>query len=726
MAYLRVAVDVPLPTLFDYRWDGRADAALGRLALVPFGRRQTIGVVLEVASKPAVAPERVKPALRLIEDIPPLSAEILDLLRFCSDYYHHPIGEVVHNALPQGLRAIRSSVRKQAAAFALAEAGEAALADGALRRAPALAALLERIANCQSVYLANLAAAERRHLKVLRDRGYVREWICPEAAREAPQSAVAPPPVLTQEQSAVLRAIAQSASGFRPWLLQGVTGSGKTEVYLRLVDSVLRGRGQVLLLVPEISLTPQLEERVRNRFPGHGIVMLHSGLSNEIRTRNWLAAQSGEAAIVLGTRSAVFVPMPQLQLIVVDEEHDASYKQLDAVRYCARDLAIWRARQRAIPVVLGSATPSLESFYAAQRGRYAVLRLTQRVTSHVHPRITLVPTTGERLIEGFAAALTRAIAERLRNDQQVLVFINRRGYSPVLYCSACTWTAGCPRCSARLVLHTTRPRLVCHHCGHAEAVAITCPQCGGLDLQPIGHGTQRIESALHRVFPQARLLRIDRDTTQGARHWPQMRRAIEDRQVDLLIGTQLLAKGHDFPALSLVCVLNADQSLYSTDFRASEQLFAQLMQVAGRAGRGEVPGDVLIQTAFPAHPLYQAVYAQSYEAFAQTLLSERRAAGFPPFVHQAMLRAESGKMAQTIAFLESAVRLGEGISEGVTIFDPAPAVMARLNGRERAQLLVQSSSRTRLHRFLDQWLTALRANAATSARWVIDVDPLEV
>jgi len=396
------------------------------------------------------------------------------------------------------------------------------------------------------------------------------------------------------------------------------------------------------------------------------------------------------------------------------------------MRYSARDLAVWRARQRNVPVILGSATPSLETYLSALNARYGSLRLMQRANALPHPRIRLVASSGVKLANGFAPALIDAIGERIAGNQQVLVYINRRGYAPVLLCNACGWAASCKRCSARLVLHKPRLQMLCHHCGHAEPIAARCPDCGNLDLHAIGQGTQRIEVALRAAFPQARLLRIDRDTTRAVDVWPAMRKAIEQREVDILVGTQLLSKGHDFPGVGLVCVLDADRSLYSSDFRASEHLFAQLVQVAGRAGRGATAGEVLIQTAFPEHPLYRAVQRLDFDAFAHELLDERKQAQFPPFIHQAVLRAEATRMIQALSFLQNALELAAPFAAGVSVFDPTPAVMTRLKGRERAQLLVQSASRAQLHRFLDRWLAAMRAANVRSARWAVDVDPLEV
>jgi primosomal protein N' (replication factor Y) len=505
----------------------------------------------------------------------------------------------------------------------------------------------------------------------------------------------------------------------------GVTGSGKTEVYLHLIAEVLAHGRQALVLVPEINLTPQLEALVRARFPATLIVSLHSGLNESERLRGWLAAQAGEAGIVLGTRLAIFTPLPALGLIVVDEEHDASFKQMDGLRYSARDLALVRAKRRAIPIVLGSATPALETFHNAATGAYRALALSQPVNA-MPAEIEYVDTRNAPLIDGLSQELLRAIDATVKRGEQSLVFINRRGYAPVLICRSCNWTANCQRCSAKLVMHATGRRLHCHHCGHQEAIPAACPDCGNQDLLPLGQGTQRIESALARTFPAARILRVDRDSTRRKHAWEDMRRQIRAQEVDILVGTQILSKGHDFPQLNLVGVINADSSLYSTDFRASERLFARLTQVAGRAGRGATRGRVLIQTEFPQHPLYQALRRHDYPAYARELLAERKQAGFPPFVHQAVLRAEAPQLPVALDFLAHAARAGAQIAAPVTIYDPVPASLVRLAGLERAQLTVQARSRAALQRFLHAWHARLTALGERKVRWALDVDPLEL
>ncbi len=534
-------------------------------------------------------------------------------------------------------------------------------------------------------------------------------------------------PELTSEQAAALAAIGLRG-GFFAYLLHGVTGSGKTEVYLRLVEQALATGRQALLLVPEINLTPQLEGRVRARFPGVGVVALHSELAEAARERNWRAAFAGDAGIVLGTRLAIFTPMPRLGLIVVDEEHDASFKQQDGMRYSARDVAVFRARQLGIPVLLGSATPSLESWANAQSGRYRLLTLRERASREAAlPAVDLLDTRKMVLKEGVSEPLLAAIGERLARGEQSLVFLNRRGYAPVLACMACGWVSRCTRCAANLVLHLADRRLRCHHCGFERGVPKACPTCGNQDIHPFGRGTQRLEAWLQECFPAARIVRVDRDSVKSRRQWETMLARIHGGDAEILVGTQMMAKGHDFPRLTLVGVLGADAALFAADWRAPERLFAQLMQVAGRAGRAELRGEVLIQTQYPEHPLYAALTRHDYPGFAATLLAEREAAGFPPYAFQAMLRAEAPAMADAIAFLATARALPVvRDSAQVVLYDPVPMKLSRLASRERGQLLAESVSRPAMQAFLPRWREAIEGIKAPSGlRWHLEVDPLE-
>ncbi len=546
-------------------------------------------------------------------------------------------------------------------------------------------------------------------------------------ARATRPSVALAPPVLTEEQSKAVAAV-DPAAGFSAHLLHGVTGSGKTEVYLRLIDRALADSKQVLLLVPEINLTPQLEGRVRSRFPDAGVVSLHSELAEAARERNWRAAFAGEASIVLGTRLSIFTPMPRLGLIVVDEEHDASFKQQDGMRYSARDVAVFRAHQLGIPVLLGSATPSLETWANAQNQRYNLIALLERANPEASlPAIHILDTRKMVLQEGVGAPLIAAIKERLARGEQSLVFLNRRGYSPVLACPACGWVSRCTRCAANMVLHLADKRLRCHHCGCEHRIPKACPTCGNQDIHPFGRGTQRLEGWLQETFPEARVLRVDRDSVKSRKQWEVMLDRIHGGEADILVGTQMLAKGHDFPKLTLVGVLGADSALFAADWRAPERLFAQLMQVAGRAGRAELKGEVQIQTQYPDHPLFASLVKHDYPGFAAQQLKEREQAGFPPYAFQAVLRAEAPEMADAIAFLKAAAALPLiGEHENIMIYDPIPMKLARLANLERGQLLAESYSRPAMQVFLPIWREAIEGiKSPSKLRWHIEVDPLE-
>ena len=665
---VRVALAVPLHRLFDYRAPPEemlTPADVGLRVRVGFGTRACIGVIAALADASEIPAAQLKPVEAVLRDVPPLPTDWFRLAEFCASYYQAPLGEVMLSTLPAGLRRVDPPK----------------------------------------------ARAARRAAKQ-------------DAAQQAPE--------LTGEQRQVLERIATDGPGFHAYLLHGVTGSGKTEIYLRLIERALAAGRSALLLVPEINLTPQLEARVAARFPGAGLVGLHSELAEAARTRNWKAALEGRARIVLGTRLAVFTPMPELGLIIVDEEHDASFKQQDGMRYSARDVAVFRAHQRGIPIVLGSATPSLESWANATDprtpARYALLTLRERAVSGARlPAVQRIDTRTERLQDGFSGVLLQAIEKRLGRGEQSLVFLNRRGYAPVLACAQCGWVSRCRRCAANLVLHLADGRLRCHHCGFECRVPRACPTCGNQDIQPFGRGTQRLEVVLAERFPQARILRVDRDSARSRRQWEALLARIHAGEADILVGTQMLAKGHDFPKLTLVGVLGADAALFAADWRAPERLFAQLMQVAGRAGRADLPGEVLIQTQFPEHPLYAALVRHDYPAFAAAQLEERRQAGFPPYAYQAMLRAEAPQMADAIAFLATARAWPAAAGHAdVTLYDPVPMRLARLANLERAQLLVESPSRRALQAFLCGWGELLDAIKAPSRlRWHLEVDPLE-
>ena len=720
---LRVALDVPLPRGFDYLAPGAQESDVGRRVCVPFGRGEKIGVILEMLAASELPPEKLKPVRDILRDMPPLPPDWLALADFCSGYYQHPVGEVMALALPPALR--RRNVLPRLPdrnLFRITEEGRRALPSLMQRSIAArLLAALESNGAMTRDELRAISAAAAKQLPDLLEKG----WL--QAEREGRNRKAAVGPELLEEQRRAVDSVTQGFGRFAPYLLHGVTGSGKTEVYLRLIECALKSGGQALLLVPEIALTPQLEARVSNRFPGARLVSLHSSMAEGARAAGFLQALSGEADIVLGTRLSVFTPLPRLALIVVDEEHDPSFKQQEGMRYSARDVAVWRAKQRDVPIVLGSATPSLESWAAAQAGRYRLLELTARAVAESMPEVRCVDTRREKLQDGMSEHLLRAITLRLERGEQSLIFLNRRGYAPVLACPSCGWVSRCPGCAANLVVHLADKRLRCHHCGREERIPVACPTCGNQDIHPFGRGTQRLEEALAARFPQARILRVDRDNTKSQSRWHAVLEAIHKGEADILVGTQMLAKGHDFPNLTLVGVLNADAALFAADFRAPERLFAQLMQVGGRSGRAALPGQVLVQTQYPEHPLYRALAAHDFAAFAAEQLAERERAGFPPFTHQAMLRAEAPELKQALAFLQTAAEIGAGLATGeVALYDAVPMRLHRLAHLERAQLLAESRSRPALQAFLAQWLAAIRELKAPKVlRWHVDVDPLE-
>ena len=662
-----MALEVPLAKLFDYGAPESLDARIGDRVVVPFGARQRLGVVLETGALSDVPQERMKSIVAVRDDAPALTPQWIELMRFLSGYYQRPLGETVIAALPPRLRSIKPLPRKA-------------------------------LAPCEGA----------------------------SSARFVP---IHP---LTQRQHEAVERIDAAAGRFEAFLLHGVTGSGKTEVYLHLIARTLERGGQALVLVPEISLTPQLQERFHQAFPEARLAVMHSGLEDVARTLGWLQAARGEAAIVLGTRLAVLAPMPKLALIVVDEEHDPSFKQQEGLRYSARDAAVYRARLAGCPVVLGSATPSLETWHNWRSGRYQRLELAERAVPGARlPAVRIVDLARETVEAGFAPSLLGAIAQRHSRGEQSLIFLNRRGYAPVLACEACGWTAGCARCTARMVLHSAdsgivnrNGRLRCHHCGAEAPIPRACPTCGNIDLKPMGRGTLRIEETLKARFPEAHIVRIDRDSARRRSELVRTLAEIRRGEGDILVGTQLLAKGHDFPNLTLVGVLNADTALLSTDYRSAERLFAVLAQVAGRAGRRERPGEVLVQTRYPMHPLFEALARHDFAGFAESQLEERASAGFPPFVFEAALRAEARKLDTAIRFLREALALAE-VPDGVQVYDPVPNLLTRRAGLERAQVLIQSRSRPALQAYLGALSSSLFESAARDVRWHLDVDPIE-
>lgn len=672
--FLNIAIDTPLDIFFDYKWqsenDDEPNPSVGDLAVVPFGKREVCGVILEVKTQTDVAENKIRNIIAIRHQLLPLSQHWLDLCRFAAHYYQRPLGEVALPCLPKNLRS-----------------GKAVSLDRALKK---------------------IAKIEKAGL-----------------------TETAPYPTLNAEQQQALDAIV-TKEGFAPILLHGITGSGKTEVYLQATAHILARTptAQVLILVPEINLTPQFTKNLQDRFPNTPIALLHSELAEGERLRHWLSAHTGQARIVLGTRLSILASMPNLQFIVIDEEHDSSYKQQEGLRYSARDLAIWRAQQLDIPVVLGSATPSLESWQHAKTHRYSKLTLSSRAVAHaVLPTVRLIDSGKNQLTDGLSAAMLAAIQLRLDAGEQSLLFLNRRGYAPALSCTACGWVSHCTRCTAYMVLHTADRRLRCHHCSLEIHIPRHCPSCGNVDMQPIGQGTQRIEENIQIHFPDAKILRIDADSTRRKGSAKAAFNAVHEGEVDILIGTQMVAKGHDFRNLTLVGVLNPDHSLFSHDYRAAERLFAQLMQVSGRAGRTAQKTDgagseVLIQTRFPHHPLYTALTHYDYPLFADMMLNEREQAMLPPFSYQAIIRAEAKELDDALHFLNDISRRLQADSEIITN-DAIPMARTRVANVNRAQLLLESPSRATLQATLRAWLPIFRAER-TRVKWTLEVDPADI
>jgi primosomal protein N' (replication factor Y) (superfamily II helicase) len=739
--YVRVAVDQPMPVLFDYRYSQATPAVSGMLVQVPFGRREVVGLICEVTTSTDVPAAKLRDVTAICAGLAPLSAEWLALAQFAAEYYQRGLGEVALPALPQALRDASRWNRLLTVEprYRLTDAGRESLPESLPLRASALRRLADVLAQTPSLALPDARALHPKAGATL-DEWTARGWV--ERAAEAALAPLAAGtnaalPVLTDEQRDAVDAISHAA-GFAPFLLHGVTGSGKTEVYLHALAALLAAKpdAQALVLVPEINLTPQFEAAFRARFSAlaeGAIVTMHSGLAEGERARNWLAAHTAGARIVLGTRLAILASMPKLAAIVVDEEHDPAYKQQEGLRYSARDLAIYRAKQLAIPVVLGSATPSLESWWQAEQGRYTRLTLTRRAVAEAAlPSVRLVDLEEERQrgrasVEGLSGPLIAALKSRLERGEQSLVFLNRRGYAPILSCDACGWVAGCPRCSAYAVLHKPERALRCHHCGWESRIPKSCPDCGNIDIAPMGRGTQRVEETLAAVVPGARVLRIDADSTRRKGSAQALFSDVHAGEVDILVGTQMIAKGHDFRRVTLVGVLNADTALFSHDFRAGERLFSQLTQVSGRAGRAGLPGEVMIQTRYPRHALYQALSRQDYVGFANSTLSERRDARLPPFVYQAMLRAEGRTLEAALAFLEQAAAAFAPLpgADRVSVYDAVPLTIVKVFNVHRAQLLLESGSRAALQSALRAWQPVLRSLKGV-LRWNVEVDPLDV
>ena len=721
MIYHRIAVNVPLSDgLLTYSHS--EPLPLGTRVLVPFRNKTVVGIVWEKDIAPDMDTARILSVQMAFVEEKPLPQSWRDLLAFTSRYYHYPTGQAVFAALPQGLKETRAVEMPQPPLFyALNEAGRAQMPPPA--RFNKKAALWDALLS-GGMTMAALKQVNAQAAKLIEDWAE-QGWIeTTEAAKSVLRSSEFQ---LNADQQKASDEIQTAFGKFQPFLLYGITGSGKTEVYFDAMAKVLAQGRQVLFLLPEINLTPQLLKRVENRFADVPTAVLHSQMAAGKRTQDYLRAMLGQAKLVIGTRLAVFTPLPDVGLIVVDEEHDGSFKQDNELRYHARDLAVWRAKQSGCPIVLGSATPSLESWHKAQSGAYRLLQLTERAHASAQlPQVEILNVGRLKLDNGFSPQALQLLKQNFEAGGMSLVYLNRRGFAPALFCSDCGHTFGCPNCSAKMVLHQRARQLRCHHCDHREPIPFKCPDCGNQDLTAVGHGTQRVEETLRAFLPKAAVVRVDRDSTAHKNDWADLYRRIADNEIDILVGTQMLAKGHDFARLNLVIVLNADGSLYSADFRAPERLFAELMQVSGRAGRADKPGKVLIQTQLPEHPVFAAVKAQDYAVFAENELNERQMFAMPPFGFQTAVRADAPRVADAMEFLNAAKEtLAPLLPESVSQFGAAPMLMVRLAERERAQIFLESTSRQDLHRAVSLWVQVLQQNRDGKIRWSVDVDVQE-
>jgi primosomal protein N' (replication factor Y) len=723
---LKIAVPSPLYRSFDYLQPVDTDATAlqpGVRLRIPFGRRTVIGILLSISDTSAIDRGRLKRAQQLLDETPVISGDVFAMVQWASHYYQHPIGEAFSAALPALLRRGQPVTAAEPSAWRLTAAGRR-VDTTTLSRAPRQASVLNALHHHPDGILRSAIDATASILRALADKGWIET--CTLSEPHAAGKPAAPAHTLNPAQQQSVDAMVAHIDSFKPFLLAGVTGSGKTEVYLKLIETTLARGQQALVLVPEIGLTPQLLTRFRQRF-SVPLALLHSGLSEHERLTAWQHARSGAAPIIIGTRSAIFTPLARPGLIVVDEEHDASLKQQDGFRYSARDLAVWRARQLDIPVVLGSATPSLESLHNVEQGRYQQRDLPERTGMAQQPSFHVLDVRKLTLQDGLSIPLLDRIGQHLDAGAQVLLFLNRRGYAPTLMCYDCDWIAECRHCDARMTWHQRDKRLHCHHCGSQRPVDRICPECQGSELHPQGQGTERVEQALEAHFPDIKRLRIDRDTTRRKGELDRLLEQARCGEGRLLLGTQMLAKGHHFPNVSLVGILDADHGLFSTDFRASERMAQLIVQVAGRAGRHERPGEVIIQTCHPEHPLLQLLVRQGYPAFAQAALAERKAAHMPPATGMALLRAEAPAVDTAMSFLAHvAARISTAANPAVETWGPVPATMERRAGRYRAQLVLQSDQRGELQRLLGNVVRQLETEkTARRVRWSVDVDPVD-
>jgi primosomal protein N' (replication factor Y) len=732
--FIQVAVPSPLRRTFDYRPPDNCDRQMllpGVRVQVPFGNRKMIGLITACSDSSDFPPDKIKKAIDVIDTKPLFDDDLLSLYQWAADYYQFPLGQALQTSLPGQLRKGKPAVEPQTRYWLLTTKGQDTDLD-TLQKAPRqhqIVSLLRKNDKLTTTEIsAVLGRAASSALKSLRQKGLIEEVsVSPQTIRPDPENLYGQnqPLPLNKEQQAAYTAIKKGINSFNTTLLEGVTGSGKTEIYLQLITDILEAGKQVLVLVPEISLTPQTIRRFENRF-NREIVAFHSGLSDSQRLAAWLRARAGSADIIIGTRSAIFTPMLRPGLIIVDEEHDASYKQQDGFRYSGRDLSIYRGRQMDIPVVLGTATPSLESLNNALNGRYQYLQLTQRAGEARQPEFRLLDLKGEALTDGFSDALIAKIQSHLENKNQVLVFLNRRGFAPILLCQQCGWIATCPRCDTSYTLHRNPQKLICHHCEGQKPIAKECPECHGNELEAMGLGTEKTEHTLERLFPDFPVYRIDRDSTRNRHSLHAIIEKVDGGKPCLLVGTQMLSKGHHFPNVTLVAVLDADGGLFSGDFRGQEHMGQLMTQVAGRAGRGTSPGEVVIQTYNSTHPTLQSLVGEGYVPFAMKLLEERRLGNLPPFSFMVLIRAEAANRTLPEKFLATLCNKIQNTKKDLTLIGPIPSPMEKRGGLFRFQVIIESSRRSELQQLLTALIPIIDSHPdSRKIRWAVDVDPID-
>lgn len=730
MIILRLAIPSPLRRLFDYLPPADVEASqlqLGIRLLIPFGKRQVIGILVEITDTSDFPIEKLKPAVQVLDNTPPLPNHLLQLTRWAASYYQHPEGDALQQALPVLLRKgqsceyIHESLWRASSSASLDQ-----LKSNAKRQIELLQLLIDHPQGI-SIDAIRAEGGSTQLLNTLEEKGLAESFHREHTAPALTNLLHEAPLTLNEEQHTAVTQIKQ-LKGFNVHLLEGVTGSGKTEVYLQAIEAVLSEGKQALVLVPEIGLTPQTISRFNQRF-NLPIVALHSNLTDRQRLDAWLQAREGMARIIIGTRSAIFTPLKHPGILIIDEEHDSSFKQQEGFRYSARDLAVLRAQKEDIPVILGSATPSLESLHNALQGRYNWLKLTQRAGNSSPPTFRLLDIRQETLSEGLSSALIQQIRKHLENGTQVLIFLNRRGFAPTLTCHNCGWIADCKRCDAHLTLHRSPAHLHCHHCDSQQHIPNGCPECLSPELQPVGVGTERSEQALQTLFPDTPVIRVDRDSTQRKGAMQNIMQQVNSGHPCILVGTQMLAKGHHFPKVSLVAILNADSGLFSADFRGMERTAQLILQVAGRAGRADHPGTVIMQTFHADHPILQTLVTQGYNAFARAELHNRQQAQLPPYTHYALLRAEAAAKSRAESFLYA---LRQQLEEDLLLpagshwIGPFPSPMEKRAGRHRAQLMIYANDRKTLHQLLSTLCWYLeRQKDARQVRWSIDVDPAD-